>query len=59
VLVLKAVDNGIAFDELYGVEEQVRRDGNEIPEVTYFAHHRPPGPVLYQRPGSRRRAGAT
>lgn len=52
VLLLKAVDNGIAFDQLYGVEDKFAEVAGEIPEITYFAITDPQGRVLYQRPGS-------
>ena len=34
VLLLKAVDNGIAFDQLYGVEDKFAEVAGEIPEIT-------------------------
>ena len=52
VLLLKAVENGIAFDQLYGVDDKFAEVAGEIPEVTYFAITDTQGRVLYQRPGT-------
>jgi len=57
-LVLRAVDNGIAFDALYGVEEKFNEIDNEIPEVTYFSITNTQGEVLYQRPSTSAEIGA-
>jgi MFS family permease len=50
VLVLKAVDNGIAFDGLKGVEDTFAEVDSEIPEISYFSITDAKGKVLYQRP---------
>lgn len=51
-LVLKAYENGIAFDQLYGVDEKFAEIDQEIPEITYFAMTDTSGQVLYQRPAT-------
>ncbi|MFO1330317.1 MAG: MFS transporter [Rubrivivax sp.] len=51
-LVLKAHENGIAFDQLYGVEEKFKEIDDEIPEITYFGITDTSGRVLYQRPST-------
>ena len=48
-LVLKAVDNGIGFRELYGVEQKFDEINEAIPEVNYIAMTDAQGEVLYQR----------
>ena len=50
VLLLRAVDSGIAFDQLYGVEDKFAEVAGEIPELSYLAITDPQGQVLYQRP---------
>lgn len=52
VLVLKAVENGIDFRELYGVDEKFAEVDDDIPEVTYFSITNTEGKVLYQRPST-------
>lgn len=49
-LVLKAHENGIAFDQLHGVDEKFAEIDREIPEITYFSMTDAQGRVLYQRP---------
>lgn len=51
-LVIKATENGIAFDQLYGVEEKFAEVDSEIPEITYFSITDVQGRVLYQRPST-------
>ncbi|MCA0244397.1 MAG: MFS transporter [Proteobacteria bacterium] len=52
VLVLKAVENGIDFRDLYGVDEKFAEVDDDIPEVTYFSITDTEGKVLYQRPST-------
>lgn len=47
-LVLKAHENGIAYDELYGVEQRFADVRSEVPEVSYMALTDTTGQVLYQ-----------
>ena len=51
-LVLKAVENGIAFDGLEGVEQKFAEVDSEIPEITYFSITDTQGRVLYQKPNT-------
>jgi MFS family permease len=48
-LVLKAVDIGIRFDELYGVEQKFDEVKEDNPEVSYMAITDTKGRVLHQR----------
>lgn len=50
VLLLRAVDSGIAFDQLHGVEDKFAEVAAELPELSYLAITDPLGRVLYQRP---------
>jgi MFS family permease len=52
VLVLKAVENGIAFHELHGVEDKFVEIDDEIPEITYFSITDAQGQVLHHRPAT-------
>jgi MFS family permease len=52
VLLLKAVENGIAFDKLHGVEAKFAEVDSAIPEVSYFGITDTKGRVLYQRPAT-------
>lgn len=47
-LVLKACENGLAIDELYGVEQRFAAVKNEAAEVAYLALTNTEGRVLYQ-----------
>ncbi|MFT3816310.1 MAG: MFS transporter [Rubrivivax sp.] len=51
-LVLKAVENGVDFRELYGVDDKFAEVDNDIPEVSYFGIADTEGKVLYQRPAT-------
>jgi MFS family permease len=48
-LVLTAVENDIAFDELYGVEQRFDDVKNEAPEVSYVALTDVHGKILHER----------
>jgi len=48
-LVLKAVAHGVAFDELYGVEQKFDEVRSEMPEIASFALTDTTGAVRYQR----------
>lgn len=52
VLLLKAVENGIDFHDLHGVDERFAEIDAEIPEITYFSVADARGQVLHQRPAS-------
>ena len=47
-LVLKAVESGVPFEELYGVGERFKEVKSEMPEVAYLALTDPAGRVLHQ-----------
>jgi MFS family permease len=47
-LVLKAVENGVAYEELYGVNERFKEVKSEMPEVAYLALTDTAGRVLHQ-----------
>ena len=47
-LVLKAVENGVPFNELYGVNERFKEVKSEMPEVAYIALTDPAGRILHQ-----------
>ncbi len=47
-LVLKAVENGVAYEELYGVNERFKEVKSEMPEVAYLALTDTAGKVLHQ-----------
>ncbi len=49
-LVVKAVDNGIDFQGLYGVDAKFAEVDDETPNLSYFSITDPAGHVLYQRP---------
>lgn len=51
-LVLKAHEHGIAYDQLYGVDQKFAEIDDEIPEITYFSMTDTQGRVLYQRPST-------
>ncbi len=48
-LVLKAMENNIAFREIYGIEQTFDELKRSIPDVAYVAVTDPQGGVLYQR----------
>jgi MFS family permease len=48
-LVLRAVEQGIDFRQLYGIEQKFDEVKADIPEVSYFAITDDKGAVLYQR----------
>ena len=47
-LVYKAVENGMAFDELYGVTERFAEIKREAPEISYIGIANRSGKVLYR-----------
>jgi MFS family permease len=47
-LVLKAVENGVPYNELYGVNERFKEVKSEMPEVVYLALTDTRGSVLHQ-----------
>lgn len=47
-LVLRAVDSGISFDELYGVNERFAQAREEVPEIAYLALTDTAGKVLHE-----------
>lgn len=47
-LVLKAVENGVPFNELYGVNERFKEVKSEMPEVAYLALTDTAGSILHQ-----------
>lgn len=47
-LVVKAVENGVPFEELYGVNDRFKEVKSEMPEVTYLALTDPAGRILHQ-----------
>ncbi|MBL8345829.1 MAG: MFS transporter [Rubrivivax sp.] len=47
-LVLKAVENGVPFSELYGVNERFQEVKSEMPEVAYLALTDTHGTILHQ-----------
>lgn len=51
-LALKAVDYGIAFDSMYGVEALFAELAAEVPEITYFGITDTGGRLLYQHPAT-------
>jgi predicted MFS family arabinose efflux permease len=48
-LVLKAMENNIAFREIYGIEQTFDELKRSIPDIAYVAVTDPQGTVLYQR----------
>lgn len=48
-LLLKAVESGVAFDGLYGVEQTFAEVAAEVPAITWFAVTDGSGQLLYQR----------
>jgi MFS family permease len=48
-LVLKAVDNGIKFHELYGIDQKFEDVKEDNPEISYLAITDTSGKVLHQR----------
>lgn len=48
-LVLRAVESGISFNELYGVTERFDQVDDEVPEVAYLALTDASGKVLHER----------
>lgn len=47
-LVLKAVENGVPYNELYGVNERFKEVKSEMPEVVYLALTDTHGAILHQ-----------
>jgi len=47
-LVLKAVENGVPYAELYGVNDRFQEVKSEMPEVAYLALTDPKGTILHQ-----------
>ncbi len=47
-LVLRAVDNGIAFDQLYGVTDRFTEIKDEVPEISYISITDTHGNVMHR-----------